>query len=76
MGYFFIFTKGFTMTIFTTITDLDLWVSERAGEDTNLEDTESIVNELRNRKNFPAWGEDASDFLRSLPEYLIDIVNE
>lgn len=76
MGYFFIFTKGFTMTIFTTITDLYLWVSERAGEDTNLEDTESIVNELRNRKNFPAWGEDASDFLRSLPEYLIDIVNE
>jgi hypothetical protein len=64
------------MTIFTTITDLHLWVSERTGEDTTLEDNESIVDELRNRKNFPNWGEDASDFLRSLPEYIIDIVNE
>jgi hypothetical protein len=64
------------MTIFTTVTDLYLWVSERTGEDTTPEDNESIVDELRNRRNFPDWGEDATDFLRNLPEYLIDIVNE
>ena len=64
------------MTIFTTIRDLEIWVKERLGEDTSPEDYESIVSEIRGRKNFPAWGENADEFLRTLPEYLIDIVVE
>ena len=64
------------MTIFTTVNDLRIWVSERSGEDTTQEDNESIVDEIRGRKNFPAWGEDATQFLATLPEYLVDIVVE
>ena len=64
------------MTIFTTVNDLHLWVSERTGEDTSPEDIESIVDEIRGRKDFPVWGDDADEFLRSLPEYLIDITVE
>ena len=61
---------------FTTVRDLQLWVSERSGEDTSPEDNESIVSEIIGRNNFPVWGEDADEFLRTLPEYLIDIVVE
>jgi len=61
---------------FTTVIDLQLWVSERSGEDTSTEDNESIVSEIIGRKDFPMWGEDADEFLRTLPEYLIDIVVE
>ena len=64
------------MTIFTTVNDLRIWVSERSGEDTSPEDNESIVSEIIGRNNFPVWGEDAAPFLATLPEYLVDIVVE
>jgi len=64
------------MTIFTTVNDLRIWVSERSGEDTTPEDNEKIVDAICDMDDFPCFGEDATEFLATLPEYLIGIVVE
>ena len=54
------------MKIFTTVSDLRLWVSERVGEDETSDVIDEITNAIRDHKYFPAWGEDATAFVEML----------
>jgi len=54
------------MKIFTTVTDLRLWVSERVGEDETNDVIDEITEAIRDHKYFPTWGEDATEFVEML----------
>jgi len=54
------------MTIFKTVTDLRLYVSERVNEDETNAVIDEITEAIRDHKYFPAWGEDATEFVEML----------
>lgn len=58
------------MTTFTTVSDLRLWVSERVGELETHDEVDQITDVIHGMDNFPNWGEDASEFLETLPDDL------
>lgn len=62
------------MTAFTTIRDLKVWVSERSGENTSPDDNEKIATAIKSMESFPAYGDDAEDFLAELPNDLCKII--
>ena len=62
------------MKTFTTVSDLRLWVSERSGETTSAEDNSRIASAIQSMETFPAYGEDAEDFLAELPDDLCKII--
>lgn len=63
------------MTIFTAVSDLRLWVSERVGDLETANDVDQITDAIRGMDDFPNWGEDTSEFLETLPDDLSKLAN-
>lgn len=63
------------MTIFTTVSDLRVWVHERIGEIETPRNADLIVDAIRDKDGFPNWGEDCFDFLEALPNDLSKLID-
>lgn len=64
------------MMIFTTVTDLRLWVSKRSKVINSAEDNNKIARAIQSMETFPSYGEDAEDFLAGLPDDLCKIIEK
>ena len=51
----------------TTVRDIRNWAAEHAGDNMSADDIEAIADAIRSRDDCPAWGEDWTDYLDSLP---------
>jgi hypothetical protein len=63
------------MTKFTSAPHLREWVNERVSQDTSNIDSFIIADIIKCSVGFPAWGEDATQFISTLPVYLEDLYN-
>lgn len=63
------------MLIFTSAPHLRQWVNERVNQDTSSMDCFIIADIIKCSAGFPAWGEDATEFVSKLPVYLEDLYN-
>ena len=64
------------MTIFTTIADFYSWLDERVDDSWSKDDQEAVIVAIRGRSDFPAWGSDFTEFLETIPDNMLDLINE
>lgn len=64
------------MTIFTTVTDFYNWLDERIDDSWSKDDKESVIDAIRSRADFPAWGSDFTEFLETIPDNMLELINE
>lgn len=62
------------MTIFTTIRDFYNWLDQRIDDSWSKDDKESVIDAIRNRADFPAWGSDFTEFLETIPDNMLDLI--
>lgn len=63
------------MTIFTTIRDFYNWLDERVDDSWSKDDKEAVIVAIRGRADFPAWGSDFTEFLETIPDNMLDLIN-
>jgi hypothetical protein len=59
--------------IITTKNDLWNWVASHVGDNVTDVEVDIITNQIQAQRH-PRWGTDWTDYLASLPEYLIELV--
>lgn len=64
------------MTVFTTIAELYNWLDERVDDSWSKDDQEAVIVAIRGRSDFPAWGSDFTEFLATIPDNMLDLLNE